>query len=63
MLDLAFGLTDTSRLGCQVKLDKKLEGMVARLPHATRNIRDLGGKGQIRKDDIDGKSDPHQWDR
>jgi len=38
MLDLAFGLTDTSRLGCQVKLTKELDGMVAQLPAATRNM-------------------------
>ena len=34
MLDLAFGLTDTSRLGCQIKLDKKLEGAVLEIPGA-----------------------------
>ncbi|KAF9648258.1 ferredoxin [Thelephora ganbajun] len=38
MLDMAFGLTDTSRLGCQVILDKKLDGMVCTLPAATRNM-------------------------
>jgi len=38
MLDLAFGLTDTSRLGCQVKLTKELDGMRVRLPSATRNM-------------------------
>ncbi|CAO1633000.1 unnamed protein product [Jaminaea pallidilutea] len=38
MLDLAFGLTDTSRLGCQIKLTKGLDGMVAQLPSATRNM-------------------------
>ncbi|MCO5613855.1 hypothetical protein L7F22_068133 [Adiantum nelumboides] len=38
MLDLAFGLTDTSRLGCQVKITKELDGMVAQLPSATRNM-------------------------
>ena len=38
MLDMAFGLTDTSRLGCQVKLEKKLDGMVCTLPAATRNM-------------------------
>ena len=32
MLDLAFELTDTSRLGCQIKVTKDLEGMVAKLP-------------------------------
>ena len=38
MLDMAFGLTDTSRLGCQVILDKNLDGMVCTLPAATRNM-------------------------
>lgn len=38
MLDMAFGLTDTSRLGCQVKLTRKLDGMTATLPSATRNM-------------------------
>jgi len=28
MLDLAFGLTETSRLGCQVCMSKELDGMV-----------------------------------
>ncbi|KAF5392562.1 hypothetical protein D9757_002111 [Collybiopsis confluens] len=38
MLDMAFGLTDTSRLGCQIKLTKELDGMMVTLPSATRNI-------------------------
>ena len=38
MLDIAFGLTDTSRLGCQVKLTKELDGLVATLPSAKRNM-------------------------
>ena len=28
MLDLAFGLTETSRLGCQVQMSKELDGLV-----------------------------------
>ena len=32
MLDLAMELTDTSRLGCQIKVTKELEGMIARVP-------------------------------
>ena len=28
MLDLAFGLTETSRLGCQVQMSKDLDGLV-----------------------------------
>jgi ferredoxin len=39
MLDMAFGLTDTSRLGCQVKLREDLEGMDITLPAATRNMQ------------------------
>eukprot|EP01138_Halocafeteria_seosinensis_P012193 gb/GECG01012461.1/.p1 GENE.gb/GECG01012461.1/~~gb/GECG01012461.1/.p1 ORF type:complete len:171 (+),score=21.90 gb/GECG01012461.1/:1-513(+) len=38
MLDLAFGLTDTSRLGCQVFLRKDLDGMRVQLPSASRNF-------------------------
>ncbi|KAJ1920245.1 mitochondrial matrix iron-sulfur protein [Mycoemilia scoparia] len=44
MLDLAFGLTDTSRLGCQVILTKELEGAKFRLPSATRNMYVDGAK-------------------
>ena len=39
MLDLAFGLTETSRLGCQVKMTKELDGVVVRLPSMTRNLQ------------------------
>ncbi|KIR54630.1 adrenodoxin-type ferredoxin [Cryptococcus gattii Ru294] len=46
MLDLAFGLEDTSRLGCQVKLTKELDGMVATLPSATRNMY-VDGKSSL----------------
>lgn len=38
MLDMAFGLSDTSRLGCQVRLTRELDGMTATLPTATRNM-------------------------
>lgn len=54
MLDLAYGLTSTSalqnhdvihflsshrsRLGCQVRMTKDLDGIVVRLPSATRNM-------------------------
>ncbi len=37
MLDLAFGLTQTSRLGCQIVLTDALDGLVVKLPAATRN--------------------------
>ena len=38
MLDLAFGLTHTSRLGCQIIINEKLEGMKVRIPSGTRNM-------------------------
>ncbi|KAJ1725825.1 mitochondrial matrix iron-sulfur protein [Coemansia erecta] len=44
MLDLAFGLTDTSRLGCQVLLTPEMEGMRIKLPSATRNFYVDGAK-------------------
>ncbi|KAI5786494.1 2Fe-2S iron-sulfur cluster binding domain-containing protein [Peziza echinospora] len=39
MLDLAFGLTETSRLGCQIKMTKDVDGLVVRLPSMTRNLQ------------------------
>ena len=44
MLDLAFGLTETSRLGCQIKLRPDMDGMVVTLPSATRNMAVDGHK-------------------
>ncbi|KAK4053118.1 mitochondrial matrix iron-sulfur protein [Microbotryomycetes sp. JL201] len=44
MLDLAFGLTDTSRLGCQIKVQKWMDGTTITLPSATRNLRVDGSK-------------------
>ncbi len=38
MLDLAFGLTATSRLGCQIIITEELDGLVVRLPTSTRNL-------------------------
>ena len=38
MLDLAFGLTHTSRLGCQILITDELDGLVVSLPSATRNM-------------------------
>jgi ferredoxin, 2Fe-2S len=38
MLDLAFGLTQTSRLGCQIIMTEELDGLTVKLPHATRNL-------------------------
>ncbi|KAI1466703.1 ferredoxin [Daldinia caldariorum] len=39
MLDLAFGLTETSRLGCQVVMTKELDGLRVKLPSMTRNLQ------------------------
>jgi 2Fe-2S ferredoxin len=38
MLDLAFGLTPTSRLGCQIIMTKELDGLTLTVPDETRNI-------------------------
>ena len=38
MLDLAWGLTHTSRLGCQIIIDDTLDGMVVKIPSGTRNM-------------------------
>lgn len=38
MLDLAFGLTETSRLGCQIVMTEELDGLTVRLPNETRNF-------------------------
>lgn len=38
LLDLAFSLTSTSRLGCQILMTPDLDGLVVTLPSATRNI-------------------------
>jgi len=38
MLDLAFGLTQTSRLGCQIIMSEELDGLTVNLPSTTRNM-------------------------
>jgi 2Fe-2S ferredoxin len=38
MLDLAFGLQKTSRLGCQIVMTAALDGLVVRLPPGSRNL-------------------------
>jgi ferredoxin len=38
MLDLAFGLTATSRLGCQITMTEDLDGLTLTVPSETRNI-------------------------
>ncbi len=39
MLDLAFDLQETSRLGCQIIMTEALDGLVVRLPAGTRNAQ------------------------
>ena len=39
MLDLAFGLTRTSRLGCQIIMTEELDGLTVSLPAVTRDMR------------------------
>ncbi|KAJ0169838.1 hypothetical protein K1T71_014444 [Dendrolimus kikuchii] len=39
MLDLAYGLTDTSRLGCQITLTKDLDGLVIQVPETINDAR------------------------
>lgn len=38
MLDLTSGLTRTSRLGCQLRLDESLDGLCVQLPSETHNM-------------------------
>tara|TARA_B110000305_G_scaffold145494_1_gene161687 strand:+ start:262 stop:591 length:330 start_codon:yes stop_codon:yes gene_type:complete len=38
MLDLAFGLARTSRLGCQITMADELDGLIVSLPNETNNL-------------------------
>lgn len=38
MLDFAFNLTTTSRLGCQIRMCKELDGIRVTIPSENRNI-------------------------
>jgi 2Fe-2S ferredoxin len=38
MLDLAFGLKPTSRLGCQIVMTEDLDGLVVELPREVNNM-------------------------
>lgn len=38
ILDLAWGLTDTSRLGCQLKLTKDIDGIEVTIPKQANNL-------------------------
>ncbi|KAM6413457.1 adrenodoxin-like [Rhynochetos jubatus] len=39
MLDLAYGLTETSRLGCQVCVKKSMDGLTVRVPMDMTDVR------------------------
>lgn len=36
--DMAFGLQETSRLGCQITVTESMEGVTLEMPKATRNF-------------------------
>lgn len=38
MLDMAFGLTKTSRLACQIIMNDELDGLIVSLPSGKRNL-------------------------
>lgn len=38
LLDYAFGLTSTSRLGCQIIVGPETDGIIVEVPRATRNM-------------------------
>jgi ferredoxin len=38
MLDLAYGLTDTSRLGCQIEMTEEMDGMIVTVPDGVNNM-------------------------
>ena len=38
MLDLAYGLTDTSRLGCQITLTAEMDGLLVTVPDGVNNM-------------------------
>ncbi|XP_077977668.1 adrenodoxin-like [Glandiceps talaboti] len=39
MLDLAYGLTDTSRLGCQICVTKEMDGLTVTVPDSVSDAR------------------------
>ncbi|GAB1602303.1 adrenodoxin-like [Argonauta hians] len=41
LLDMAYGLTDTSRLGCQVYVTKEMDGIEIKIPSETTDIRGI----------------------
>ncbi|CCC97552.1 2Fe-2S ferredoxin (FdII) (modular protein) [Azospirillum baldaniorum] len=55
MLDLAFGLTKTSRLGCQIIISEELDGLAVRLPGGTNSGHAL----TYRRGALRGRRGPH----
>lgn len=49
MLDLAYGLTNTSRLGCQVCMKKAMDGLTVRVPTDVADARREAEIGQMSK--------------
>jgi len=41
MLDLAFGLTETSRLGCQIIVQPKMNNWVVQVPAEVSDAREV----------------------
>ncbi|CAE1265670.1 FDX1 [Acanthosepion pharaonis] len=41
ILDMAFGLTDTSRLGCQVYVTEDMDGLEVKIPVETSDVRNI----------------------
>ncbi|EDV24571.1 uncharacterized protein TRIADDRAFT_25670 [Trichoplax adhaerens] len=39
MLDLAFGLSDTSRLGCQITITQEMDNMTVEVPKESYDVR------------------------
>jgi ferredoxin-2, mitochondrial len=46
MLDMAYGLSETSRLGCQVKVEPYMHNATIEIPAATRNFSVDGHRPQ-----------------
>ncbi|XP_066438225.1 adrenodoxin, mitochondrial [Eleutherodactylus coqui] len=46
MLDLAYGLTETSRLGCQICLRPFMNGMIVKVPEAVADVRQAMDMGK-----------------
>ncbi|PPD91211.1 hypothetical protein GOBAR_DD11851 [Gossypium barbadense] len=58
MLDLAFGLTETSRLGCQIVASPELDGIRLAIPAATRNFA-VDGVCKEKMEEVWSKTESH----